>query len=119
MNAQLIIQSLSGIAVMGALLGGCVMLAEARAKAASRRWWRDRDPLWVDSLSAGATVQMHDRSDLTVQTTTGRIPLGKAASDEAGHPSQSHTGATSFLSADRPPAGFISKLHSATLRRVA
>jgi len=110
---QLIIQSLSGIALTGALLGGCIMLAEAAAKRASRRWWRDRDPLWVDSLSAGANTQGCSDS------IAGRTP-DHSTSALASHPAQQPQGATSYHSAARSPAGTLSNLIAGgSLRRVA
>ena len=107
---QLIIQSLSGIAAVCALYGGCIMLAEARAKAASRRWWRDRDPMWVEPLSVGANTQ--GCSDSIPGRSHNNPP------NLASHPAQNPHGAPTNPSA--APTEFISNLIAGgSLRRVA
>lgn len=102
---QLIIQAISGMSLIGAALGGGIMLAEAYAKAASRRWWRDRDPMWVDPFPAGASAANAGCS--ASLPTTGRSPLGKAAASfEASHPTATPP-SVATVTTSRSPAGTL------------
>jgi len=98
--SQLIIQAISGMSLIGAALGGGIMLAEAYAKAASRRWWLNRDPLWVDPVPfpAGASAA---NAGSSAATSLARVGSSVSA---ASHPTATPP-LVATVTTSRSPAG--------------
>ncbi len=111
--AATLIVAMFGIAACACAAGGVVLIAEARAKAASRKWWQNRDPEWRDPISDGAPAANAGSSAATSLARVGN-PVS-AASHPTACPPKVDSEPT-----NRTPSEFISSLVAGgSLRRVA
>lgn len=97
---QIIVTAFSGAACIGCAMSTAILIAEAYAKSASRRWWLNRDPLWVDPFPAGASAA---NAGSSAATSLARVGSSVSA---ASHPTATPP-SVATVTTSRSPAGTL------------
>lgn len=109
---------MSGIASASVMLSAALVIADTVSRSIAARWWRKRDPLWIDPISTGASASHHGCSDPYISAAASLQQV--AAPNGTSHPAKTQPKAHSLTGADRTPVEFISSLiASGALRRVS